>query len=174
MSLLNFKAQNHPQQVDARGPRDDVDDRRTPDELWQPLHFAHRFTLDAAACAENAKVERFYDYQSNGLAQPWKGERVWCNPPFSYIRSWVEKAWREMADGCECVVMLVPANRCEQKWWQKDVEPFRDGNAPRLSGVVLRTRFIAGRTRFSRPGWLTPQKGDRPPFGCWLTWERAA
>jgi phage N-6-adenine-methyltransferase len=167
VSLVNFRAANHPQQTALRGALDTTDDRRTPDAFWLPLNEEHRFTLDAAATAENTKVAN--SYCTDGLAESWAGERVWCNPPYSDIGPWVAKAWAEMRGGCELVVMLLPANRTEQRWWQDLVEPHRDG-----TGSVLRVRFLPGRMRFDRPGWTKPAKGDRPPFGCaLLVWEAA-
>ena len=166
MSLVNFRAKNHPQQVAANGARDDTDDRRTPDELWLPLHDEFRFTVDAAATGENTKTARWFP---DGLTASWRGERVWCNPPYSDLRAWVAKAWAEHHAGCQVIVMLAPANRTEQQWWQDLVEKFRD----RGSGLTV--RFLRGRQRFDRPGWTKPAKGDRPPFGlCLLIWERAA
>lgn len=161
MSLVRFKAQNHPQQA----TKDDVDDRRTPRDFFDPLHAAYRFTVDAAASAENALLPVFWTTETNALVQPWCGHRVWCNPPYSSIENWVQKAWSEMLYGeCERVVMLLPANRCEQKWWQRHIEPFRDRNP-----VSLTTTFLPGRMRFGHPAsWEKPLKGDRPPFGCVL------
>jgi hypothetical protein len=91
-------------------------------------------------------------------------ERVYANPPYSNIRPWVEKAWSEVTDGCELVVMLLPANRCEQRWWQDLIEPYRDGR----SHFDLTVEFLPGRMRFERPGAVIGPKGDRPPFGCCL------
>ncbi len=174
MSLVNFRAQNHPQQVKKTGAKDAVDDRETPPEIFRPLDAEHRFTMDVAASAENAKCPAYYTVESNGLVLPWGG-RVWCNPPYSNIGAWVEKAWTEMlarAGGSEVIVMLLPSNRTEQKWWQEKVEPWRDG-IPR-EGVTLRVRFLPGRPRFIRPDWKPGPKGDRPPFGlCVLTWSRS-
>lgn len=173
MSLVRFSARNHPQQTDRNGARDDVDDRRTPPELFDPLHAEFRFTLDAAATAENTKLKRWC--RTDGLVESWRGERVWCNPPYSDIGPWVEKAWHElMKGGCECVVMLLPANRTEQRWWQEHIEPYRDA-ASMVSRIQLHVRFLRGRQRFDRPGWTKPAKGDRPPFGlCLLIWEASA
>lgn len=174
MSLVAFKAQNHPQQRAV----DTIDDRGTRRDFFDPLHAAHAFTLDSAASDANALLPRYFTRDRDGLAQSWGAERVWCNPPYSSIAPWVEKAWIEMIDGtCELVVMLLPANRCEQAWWQTHVEPYRDG-AP-FHGVALRSRFLAGRMRFVMPAdyqWGTSRKkGDRPPFGCvLLTWKRNA
>lgn len=93
-------------------------------------------------------------------------ERVWCNPPYSDIRAWVRKAWSEWElpeSAPELIVMLLPANRVEQKWWQEHVEPYRD-----RPGSPLRVEFLPGRMRFIRPDWTPGPKGDRPPFGCCL------
>lgn len=96
MSLVGRPAENHPQQVGRRGALDKVDDRRTPRSLFDPLNEEFEFTLDVAASAENALTDRYYDLEVNGLAQSWGGERVWCNPPYSDLRPWVEKAQREI------------------------------------------------------------------------------
>lgn len=167
MSLVGHRAQNHPQQVAVGGARDDVDDRRTPLDLLAEcaaLAGVRAFDLDVAASEDNAKALAFYDTNHDGLTHPWDG-RVWCNPPYSDIRPWVEKAWAECDAGHAAVIaMLLPANRTEQGWWQEWVEPYREG-------VTLRVHFLAGRRRFDRPGWEKPAKGDRPPFGlCLLVW----
>lgn len=177
MSLVAFKARNHPQQA----TRDDVDDRRVYDDFFAPLNELHRFTIDAAASPDNALLPRFWTRDDDAIAQSWGAERVWCNPPYSGgrrgigLERWVEKAWVEMVDGsCELVVMLLPANRCEQGFWQRHVEPYRDGEP--FHGVRLTTQFLHGRMRFGfPPERIRPVKGDRPPFGCvLLTWKHAA
>jgi phage N-6-adenine-methyltransferase len=132
-------------------------------EVFEPLRARYNFSLDAAANRENAKCERYFDLEDDGLKQSWSGERVWCNPPYSDLYSWVKKARDEVeTNGCEIAVLLLPANRCEQKFWQELIEPHRDG---RGNGNI-QTEFMAGRPRFgwdeSRP---KPEKGDRPPFG---------
>jgi phage N-6-adenine-methyltransferase len=172
VTLLKVRPRNHPQQVKARGAAEIVDDRRTPDDVWRAWHNTYRFTIDVAASAENAKLPRYFDIAADGLSQSWTDESVWCNPPYSNIAAWVKKAWREMArNHCRCVVMLVPANRTEQRWWQEEIEPYRDGHGA-VNGAIVRVKFLARRMRFTRPGWTVPTKGDRPPFGCaLLIWE---
>lgn len=169
--LVGFRAKNHPQQA----TRDDVDDRRTPRTLFDPLHADYRFTLDAAASHGNALLPNYFTRHEDALTATWRPARVWCNPPYSKIEPWLEKAWAEMLAGCELIVMLLPANRCEQGWWQKHVEAYRDAHTPR-SGIVLTTTFLPGRLRFDWPAdRVVPAKGDRPPFGCViLTWKRVA
>lgn len=141
----------------------DLDDRWTPDSLFIPWHERYQFTIDVAASAQNAKLPRFYTKEDNALTKSWDGERVWCNPPYSDIMPWVEKAHVEMDNGCDFIAMLLPSNRTEQPWWQKWIEPFRDHD--RCGGV--RTEFLAKRPRFG-PLW-----GSQPRFGCVLiTWCR--
>lgn len=173
---------------------EEADVRETPASLFDPLHTEFRFTLDACATHENAKCSLYYTltglYQRDrahnledgcGLSGSWRGARVWCNPPYSDIGSWVLKAWESDA---AIVVMLVPATRCEQDWWQLGVEPFRDGKAgPDGSMLHLTTRFLPGRKHFLEDGkpiyrknkdgsiWLS-KKGkparSSPKFGCVL------
>jgi phage N-6-adenine-methyltransferase len=123
-----------------------------------------RFDLDVAASADNAKAARYYGVKHNGLAQPWSG-RVYCNPPYSDCRSWVAKADAEQAN-CEVVAMLLPANRTEQAWWHEFIEPGRRAG-------TLQVFFLQGRRRHEHPPeWVTPPKGDRPPFGhCLVVWR---
>jgi phage N-6-adenine-methyltransferase len=169
MSLVGFKARNHRQQVGKRGANPFVDDRETTPEVFEPLHERFEFTLDVAASAENAKLPRYFTADDDGLAQPWGGERVWCNPPYSRIEPWCEKAWAEIADdghgyrpgGAELVVMLLPANRTEQKWWQRWIEPGR------RAGTIA-VEFLPGRMRFIPPGEDSVAPNSRPPFGCCL------
>jgi phage N-6-adenine-methyltransferase len=166
VSLVRFRARNHPQQSALFGPQEEVDDRGTTPEMFAVLNTRFRFTIDVAAAAHNARCERFFDRHSDGLAQSWAGERVWCNPPYSSIRPWVEKAWAETS--CPLAVLLLPANRTEQRWWQDHIEPHRD-----RPGSVLRVEFLPGRIRFIRPGSTSVGPNERPPFGvCLVIWNR--
>jgi len=146
MSLVRFKAQNHPQQ----SAKPSVDDRATVPEVFGPLNERFGFTIDVAAAAHNTKCERYYSIEDDGLAQSWADERVWCNPPYSSIRPWVEKAWYEWDHAgtpMGSIVMLLPANRTEQGWWQELVEPFLRSRRP-----DFHVEFLAGRIRFLMPG----------------------
>ena len=173
---MSFISRNHPQQVAVRGPLDEVDDRGTPPEVFAELSTRFGpFTIDVAAAAHNAKCERYYTRADNGLLQPWysaphlSSSVVWCNPPYSDLASWIRKAWDEWDTGfVKRIVMLVPANRTEQAWWQDHVEPDRDRPAS-----PMRTEFIRGRTRFIKAGQTEIKPNERPPFGCaLLIWGR--
>lgn len=178
---------SRPRTTPQQALRDDVDDRGTQPHIFES--FDERFgpfTLDVAAAAHNAKCARYYDRDADGLRQPWGRSRVWCNPPYSAIEPWIRKAWGEWlarphmlgqtvthtdwtrrVDGPDVIVMLLPANRTEQKWWQELVEPHRD-----KPGSPLRVEFLPGRMRFIRAGSHAVGPNERPPFGvCLLIWE---
>lgn len=168
VSLVGFKARNHPQQIAVRGAVD-RDDLGTDPLLFTRLNARFNFSIDVAASFRNAKSSHYFSVIDNGLAQEWTGERVWCNPPYSAISAWVEKAWSECGRAA-LIVMLLPANRTEQRWWQALVEPFRD-----RADSPLRVEFIANRQRFVAPGAEIIGPNERPPFGCCLLiWERNA
>lgn len=168
MSLVGFKGQNHPQQVGKRGAKDKVDDRGTSWEVYEPLNDRFGFTLDVAAALHNKKCHRWFSIEENGLERPWHG-RIWCNPPYSDIGAWVRKAWAEWQAGhSELIVMLLPANRTEQGWWQEHVEPHL-----RARRDDFRVEFLRGRLRFIQAGKTSIEPNERPPFGCCLLiWER--
>jgi len=159
MSLLKMTSRNHP--LYNREANDEVDDRAI-----HPLDFAELadrygpFTVDAAAAPHNARCERYWTREDDGLAQTWAGENVWCNPPYSDLKPWIRKAWAE-CDHAGSITMLLPANRCEQPWWQIMVEPFRD-----REDSPLRVEFLATRLRFLKPGQTAIGPNERPPFGC--------
>lgn len=167
MSLVGFKAQAHPQQA-AIADVDDVDDRATHPDVFAELdHRFGGFTIDVAASAHNTKCGRYFTREDDGLAQSWADERVWCNPPYSSITPWVRKAWSEWEQTLG-IVMLLPANRTEQSWWQRLIEPHRD------RGSGLRVEFLPGRMRFLKPGQSRIGPNERPPFGvCLCIWGLA-
>lgn len=67
-------------------------DWETPQFLYDKLHQEFGFTLDACATEENAKCDRFFSPDVDGLVQEWSGI-VWMNPPYGReISQWVKKA----------------------------------------------------------------------------------
>lgn len=159
--LVGFKANNHPQQTQVDGSKRHVDDRALPMEEFAPLQSRFQFTIDAAAAEHNAKLPRFFSESECGLTASWAAERVYCNPPYSDIGPWCRKAWSERL--ADVTVLLLPANRTEQRWWQETIEPYRD-----RTGSVLTTEFLPGRLRFLKPGQKEIGPNERPPFGCVL------
>lgn len=107
-------------------------DWETPWDLFKQLDEEFHFALDVCATAENAKCERFYTADQDGLKQEWDG-CVWCNPPYGrQIGAWVKKAAEAQCN----VVMLLPA-RTDTAWFHDYIY----GKAE--------VRFLRGRVRFA-------------------------
>ncbi len=108
----------------------------TPKDFFQALDAEFHFNLDPCATPQNAKCERFYTIENDGLAQNWGG-RVFCNPPYGRdLRKWVKKCYEE-SKRCEVVVMLIPA--------RTDTSYFHDYIYHKASEI----RFIRGRLHFN-------------------------
>jgi phage N-6-adenine-methyltransferase len=94
----------------------DTDEHQTPLDLFQALNVVYRFTLDPCTTAANPLgTPRYFTRESNGLAQSWAGEVVYCNPPYSRtnINLWVYKCVYESQHGA-IVVALLPADTSTQ------------------------------------------------------------
>lgn len=109
----------------------------TPQDFFDALDAEFHFTVDVCADQSNHKCVRYYTEKSDGLAQSWRGETVWCNPPYGRkLPLWVEKSFKEVYEnGCKTVVMLIPA-RTDTRW-------FHDYILHRSE-----TRFVRGRLKF--------------------------
>lgn len=108
----------------------------TPQYLFDELNSEFNFTLDACATDENAKCEKYYTKEQDGLSQKWGGT-VWCNPPYGReIGKWVSKASDSSNDGAT-VVMLIPA-RTDTRWFHDYIY-----NKERVN-----IRFLKGRLKF--------------------------
>ena len=108
----------------------------TPQEFFDRLDREFHFTLDPCATAETAKCEKFYTKETDGLAQNWGGETVFCNPPYGRaIKDWVKKSYDESRKKKTIVVMLIPA-RTDTKYFHEYIY----GKAE--------IRFVRGRLKF--------------------------
>lgn len=108
----------------------------TPQDLFDKLNNEFQFTLDVCATPENAKCDKFYTKEQDGLKHPWKGT-VWCNPPYGRgIGQWVRRALFASVSGAT-VVMLLPA-RTDTKWFHDYI--YKRNN--------VEIRFIRGRLKF--------------------------
>ena len=112
-----------------------TDDWATPQQTFNELDNEFNFTLDPCASQENAKCEKYFTKEDDGLSQDWSNEIVFMNPPYGReIGKWVEKAYRESLEGA-VVVCLIPA-RTDTKYWHNFIFPYAE------------IRFIKGRLKF--------------------------
>lgn len=116
---------------------------RTPASLFDMLHREFAFTLDGASEPGNGLLPR-----SSTADDPlsWRGQRVFCNPPWSNIRPFVE-----LAVQADVAVLLVPA-RTNVAWFHRALDL---GAAP---------RFFAGRPKFELPSHAG--SGNSSPVDC--------
>ena len=110
-------------------------DWETPIDFFNELNKEFNFTLDVCANETNHKCKRYYTEKEDGLSKSWKGEIVWCNPPYSSKaqNEWVEKCYKESEHAT--VVMLLPA-RTDTERFHKYILPYAE------------IRFLKGRLKF--------------------------
>ena|SRR5205809_4839302 len=107
----------------------------TPRDFFDKLHAKYQFTLDGAADEHNALLPRA---STAFHPLPWNGERVFCNPPWSDIQSFVN-----LAPYADLAVLLVPA-RTNSKWFWNALN------------TGARVRFFLGRLKFGTAKYCSP------------------
>ena len=107
----------------------------TPQDVFNLLNAEFHFTLDPCSTHLNAKCEKHFTIAEDGLKQDWRGETVFCNPPYGReLPLWIEKAAKSAGAGTT-VVMLIPA--------RTDTRAFHDYIYNKAE-----IRFIRGRLKF--------------------------
>ena len=92
-----------------------TDQWETPQDLFDELNEKYQFDIDVCALPENAKCDKYFSPEDNGLSKMWSGT-CWMNPPYGReIGKWMLKAFHEGCNG-STVVCLVPA-RTDTAWW---------------------------------------------------------
>lgn len=110
-----------------------TDEWPTPQEFFDALNSEFGFELDVCATPENAKCQKYFSKEDDGLSQTWSGI-CWMNPPYGrQIGAWVKKAYESAQNGAT-VVCLLPA-RTDTAWWHDYC----------MKGEM---RFIRGRLKF--------------------------
>lgn len=106
----------------------------TPDDVYRKLDSEFHFDLDVCSTHENAKCERHFTVEDDGLSQPWEGT-CWVNPPYAknVMSKWVKKAYESSLQGAT-VVCLIPS-RTDTAMWHDYC----------MKGEI---RFIRGRLKF--------------------------
>lgn len=114
----------------------------TPQSFFDALNREFSFTLDPCSTHDNAKCEKHYTKEDDGLNQSWGGEVVFCNPPYGReLPKWVKKCYEESRHAD--VVMLIPA-RTDTRWFHDYIY----GKAE--------IRFVKGRLKFGNAKQSAP------------------
>lgn len=108
----------------------------TPDYFFKDLNKEFNFTLDPCSTHENAKCQKHFTKEEDGLKQNWSNDIVFCNPPYGKeLPLWIEKAYNENKKGA-LVVLLIPA-RTDTKYFHKYIYNQHE------------IRFLKGRLKFN-------------------------
>lgn len=116
----------------------------TPHALFHGLDQEFHFTLDVAASVDNTKCKKYFTKETDGLRRSWGGQIVWCNPPYSELQAWIQKAHLERRKGTT-TVMLIPS--------RTDTAAFHQ-YIYKKRGVQI--RFLRGRIFFEGARWNAP------------------
>ena len=110
-------------------PQSKSDKWITPPEVYDPLNAEFKFNYDPCPITWKAG-------DPDGLEVEW-GTRTFCNPPYSGVAKWVEKAHQEWKKGKTIVMLLnaVTDTKCFHKFIYGQAE----------------LRFIKGRVKFIDP-----------------------
>lgn len=106
-------------QHNSKTPVNERDEWRTPPWLFEWLDDRFDFHIDLAATPENALCSSFRTKGHSALEETWHefdhATRGWCNPPYSNIDPWVEKAIHEQQHGF-LTVMVFPSPNGEDRF----------------------------------------------------------
>ncbi len=119
-------------------PLEIKDSWQTPIEIFRHLNAEFEFTLDVASSKDNTLCSVYIDEAEDALSSVEWCRTNWCNPPYSNIGPWVDKAIEQYKLG-NTTVMLVPSDT-SVKWFRK---AFISCNE---------VRFISGRISFISAG----------------------
>jgi len=120
------------------------DEWETPKDFYDNLDEKYKFVFDLACSKDNCKTADGFTIEENSLEQNWalityetNNGWLWCNPPYSKCKEFVDKAYSEMLLGAK-IVMLIPS-RTDTKWFHNFIY--------KKEGVSI--EFIKGRLKFS-------------------------
>ncbi len=147
---------------DSTTPKESRDTWCTPPEIYHALNREFHFVGDVAASDTNHLHRVYLTQETDALSVLWgmafNDGCVWCNPPYSDIGPWVEKA-QETTCSPPGVVMLVPAD-VSVGWFKQALID------------VSEVRFITGgRLAFINPETGKPSGGGRMG-SMLLIWNR--
>ncbi len=123
--------------IHTKANRGATDEWLTPPELIAALG---QFDLDPCAHPQQfyRTAKRMIQPPKDGLAAKWKG-RVWLNPPFSEMESWLPK----MAEHNNGIALAASRTEVERWFW------------PYIWDAATAILFIKGRLYFRKPDGTT-------------------
>ncbi len=130
-----------------------TDEWATPQNYFDEINKEFNFNLDPCATKDNHKCDRYFTLEDDGLTQNWGGCRVFCNPPYSQIDKWVEKAFRETRNDNTLVALLIPS-RTDTRYFHNYIY-----NRAEIRFVKGRLKFGGGKNSAPFPSMLVIFRG---------------
>lgn len=136
------------QQQASLTPADERDEWRTPLFVFSWAQRRFWFAVDLASTEQNKLLHMNITKHENSLAQKWSRWTGpgWCNPPYSRIDPWLEKAVEEAYQGFTSVFLILAPNG-EERYSRY------------VFDVASEVIFIGGRLSYLRPDG-TPVGGN--------------
>jgi phage N-6-adenine-methyltransferase len=159
-------------QHNSKTPADSRDEWRTPQWLFDWLDDRFDFHIDLAATRENTHCSVFLTRQEDALTADWgdfhNATKGFCNPPYSSIDPWVDKAIAEVICGF-LTVMVFPSPNGEERF----DKVFR--HASEIIDIVGRVAFlrpdgeeVKGNTRGTSIYIFDPARRSAPCQRWWV------
>lgn len=94
---------------------------RTPPDFIEVIKNRFPIGWDVAASAEDTVTEHFFSKEDDGLRCRWFHDAscVWCNPGFSNLGAWVDKAITEVSLVPHGVALVMGLVSPSSKWWAR-------------------------------------------------------
>ena len=126
----------------------------TPPDLFKRIciQYGVKPSLDVCASRLNRKCRYFFAEADDGLAQDWN-RPFYCNPPYSQVEAWLDKANREV-DRHKITGLLLTFAKTDTGWWHRQIEGRHE------------THFHRGRIIFYHDG--LPGKNSAPYPSVWI------
>lgn len=165
----------------------DLDVAADPESHWADRWFGCTFYPDAAGV--NGLVQNWAPPLPSGRVNEslWRSAehpstpepswRIFCNPPFDDLESWLEKTihffGHEVRQHSEyaiewqrkiVVAFVLPGDRTEQPWWQRYIEPWRDRGVKAYGLTTLDQYNPPSRIAYGHPGNREAVAAGSPTF----------
>ena len=97
------------------------DEWETPPEIFRQACEASGIIprIDVYATRGNAKCRSFLDRSADGLRTDWPRVPVWCNPPYSDVKSWVRRVCGHWMGGGTALCLVFA--KTDMEWFHRFV-----------------------------------------------------
>lgn len=115
----------------------------TPPDFWRAIDEIFRFEIDVCASEHNCKCPKWISFGLDALRDDavWVGfseYRAWCNPGFSDVLPWHQKAFEQAQLHPSAVVVVIGIPGASQEWYR-----FAQTHADEIIDLSPRVHYLA-------------------------------